>query len=44
MMMLIRHAAIRAVLSGSERMVLDELHLARALPSMEAIDHVDDDL
>lgn len=44
MMTLVRHAAVQAVLSGSERIVLDDLRSARTLPSMEAIDHVDDDI
>lgn len=44
MMMLIRHAAVQAVLSGSECIGLPELQMARFVPSMEAIDHADDDL
>lgn len=44
MMMLIRHAAVGAVLSGTERVTLTGLQAARVLPSMEQIDHVDDDL
>mgnify|MGYP001549344179 CR=1 FL=1 len=44
MMTLIRHAAVQAILSGSERITLGGLQAARTVPSMEAIDHVDDDL
>lgn len=44
MMMLIRHAAVGAVLSGAECVTLAGLQAARVLPSMEEIDHVDDDL
>lgn len=44
MMMLIRHAAVGAVLSGTECITLAALQAARTLPSMEAIDHVDDNL
>lgn len=44
MMTLVRHAAVEAILSGSERITLGDLQAARAIPDMEAIDHVDDDL
>ena len=44
MMMLIRHAAVGAVLSGTECVTLAGLQAARVLPNMEDIDHVDDDL
>ena len=42
MMMLIRHAAVSAVISGDECISLAGLEAARSLPSMEKIDHVDD--
>lgn len=44
MMMLIRHAAVQAILARSECITLSDLQMARAVPSMEEIDHVDDDL
>ncbi|WP_199099124.1 TniB family NTP-binding protein [Dyella sp. ASV21] len=44
MMTLVRHAAVEAILSGSECITLGDLQAARAIPNMEAIDHVDDDL
>lgn len=44
MMMLIRHAAVAGVISGDECINLAGLRSARSLPSMEEIDHVDDDL
>lgn len=44
MMTLIRHAAVQAIVSGSERITLGDLQAARTVPNMEAIDHVDDDL
>lgn len=44
MMMLIRQAAVAAVISGAECIDLARLHEAQALPDMEEIDHVDDDL
>lgn len=40
MMMLVRHAAIRAILSGSECIALADLRLARSFPKVKEIDRV----